>query len=110
MSGDIWDTFDKYDARCPCEGPDAYACRNPNAIHCSVTNILNKAAFIARKGRPGAWNDLDMLEVGNGGMTDAEYKTHFSSCKLQLSCCFLQNNLLILRDRGRTEDTAHNGY
>lgn len=27
---------------------------------------------------PGAWNDPDMLEVGNGGMTTAEYRTHFS--------------------------------
>ena len=27
---------------------------------------------------PGHWNDPDMMEVGNGGMTDDEYKTHFS--------------------------------
>jgi alpha-galactosidase len=26
----------------------------------------------------GAWNDPDMLEVGNGGMTTDEYTTHFS--------------------------------
>jgi alpha-galactosidase len=26
----------------------------------------------------GHWNDPDMLEVGNGGMTDDEYKTHMS--------------------------------
>ena len=26
---------------------------------------------------PGGWNDPDMLEVGNGGMTYEEYKTHF---------------------------------
>ena len=26
---------------------------------------------------PGHWNDPDMLEVGNGGMTDAEYRSHF---------------------------------
>jgi hypothetical protein len=26
----------------------------------------------------GAWNDPDMLEVGNGGMTNDEYITHFS--------------------------------
>ncbi|TAM84545.1 MAG: glycoside hydrolase family 27 protein [Acidobacteria bacterium] len=28
--------------------------------------------------RPGHWNDPDMLEVGNGGMTSDEYKTHMS--------------------------------
>lgn len=27
---------------------------------------------------PGHWNDPDMLEVGNGGMTDEEYRTHMS--------------------------------
>jgi alpha-galactosidase len=27
---------------------------------------------------PGHWNDPDMLEIGNGGMTAEEYKTHFS--------------------------------
>ena len=27
---------------------------------------------------PGGWNDPDMLEVGNGGMTEAEYRSHFS--------------------------------
>ena len=27
---------------------------------------------------PGHWNDPDMLEVGNGGMSTDEYKTHFS--------------------------------
>ncbi len=27
---------------------------------------------------PGHWNDPDMLEVGNGRMTNTEYRTHFS--------------------------------
>lgn len=27
---------------------------------------------------PGGWNDHDMLEVGNGGMTTEEYRSHFS--------------------------------
>jgi alpha-galactosidase len=27
---------------------------------------------------PGHWNDPDMLEIGNGGMTDIEYRTHMS--------------------------------
>ncbi len=33
---------------------------------------------IAGYARPGHWNDPDMLEVGNGGMTDTEYRTHMS--------------------------------
>ncbi|MGH9415786.1 MAG: glycoside hydrolase family 27 protein, partial [Terriglobales bacterium] len=27
---------------------------------------------------PGHWNDPDMLEIGNGGMSDTEYQTHMS--------------------------------
>jgi len=27
---------------------------------------------------PGAWNDPDLLEVGNGGMSTAEYRSHFA--------------------------------
>ena len=74
MSGDVYDSFDRPDARCPC---DTYECSLPG-FHCSVMNILNKAAPVLNKAQPGAWNDLDMLEVGNSGMTDDEYKTHFS--------------------------------
>jgi len=43
-----------------------------------VFNILGKASHITSKNQPGYWNDLDMLEVGNGGMNYDEYKTHFS--------------------------------
>ncbi|KAL5982974.1 Alpha-galactosidase 1 [Asimina triloba] len=32
----------------------------------------------AEHARPGGWNDPDMLEVGNGGMTHDEYVVHFS--------------------------------
>jgi len=33
---------------------------------------------LAAYASPGHWNDPDMLEIGNGGMTDDEYKTHMS--------------------------------
>jgi galactosylceramidase len=33
---------------------------------------------ITQYASPGHWNDPDMLEVGNGGMTDTEYQSHFS--------------------------------
>lgn len=35
-------------------------------------------AFIVSKSQSGGWSDMDMLTVGIGGMTDAEYVTHFS--------------------------------
>ncbi|KAL8947955.1 MAG: hypothetical protein Q9222_005814 [Ikaeria aurantiellina] len=74
MSGDIYDSFDRPDDRCPCT---TYDCRLPG-FHCSMMNIINKVAPIVDKGQPGAWNDMDALEVGNGGMSDDEYKAHFS--------------------------------
>ncbi|HEX4064965.1 MAG TPA: glycoside hydrolase family 27 protein [Acidobacteriaceae bacterium] len=33
---------------------------------------------LARYAGPGHWNDPDMLEIGNGGMTEDEYRTHMS--------------------------------
>jgi alpha-galactosidase len=40
--------------------------------------ILDLERNLAKYAGPGYWNDPDMLEVGNGGMTNEEYKTHFS--------------------------------
>jgi len=56
-------------------------------------NILNKAAPIGQKAGPGGWNDLDMLEVGNGGMTTEEYRTHFSMWSLVKSPLILGNDI-----------------
>jgi alpha-galactosidase len=44
----------------------------------SMINIFNQQKDLAKYAGPGHWNDPDMLEVGNGGMTYEEYKTHFS--------------------------------
>jgi len=44
----------------------------------SMINIFEKQKELARYAGPGKWNDPDMLEVGNGGMTTEEYRTHFS--------------------------------
>lgn len=77
MSGDIYDSFDRPDVRCPCTGDEGYDCQLPG-FHCSMMNILNKMAAIQSKSQSGAVNDMDMLEVGNGGMSDDEYKVHFS--------------------------------
>ncbi|WP_197355998.1 NPCBM/NEW2 domain-containing protein, partial [Streptomyces clavuligerus] len=44
----------------------------------SMLGIARRNQELAPYARPGAWNDPDMLEVGNGGMTDTEYRTHFS--------------------------------
>jgi alpha-galactosidase len=44
----------------------------------SMLSNLDANAQYADVAGPGAWNDPDMLEVGNGGMTDDEYRAHFS--------------------------------
>ena len=78
MSGDVYDSFSRPDVRCPCTGDeDGYVCALPG-FHCSILNIMNKMARIVSKTQSGGFNDMDMLEVGNGGMTDDEYKTHMS--------------------------------
>lgn len=42
---------------------------------------------------PNGWNDPDMLEVGNGGMTHDEYKTHMSLWALMAAPLLLGNDL-----------------
>ena len=41
-------------------------------------NIIDQNEKSYKYAGPGGWNDPDMLEVGNGGMSLTEYKTHFS--------------------------------
>jgi len=42
------------------------------------THILDLQAGLESFAGPGHWNDPDMLEVGNSGLTDTECKAHFS--------------------------------
>ena len=44
----------------------------------SMTGILDQQVGLEKYSGPGGWNDPDMLEVGNGGMTDTEYRSHFA--------------------------------
>jgi alpha-galactosidase len=46
--------------------------------YASMLGIVKKNAVLADYAGPGHWNDPDMLEVGNGGMTGTEYRSHFS--------------------------------
>jgi len=43
-----------------------------------VTQIIDLMSGLETYAGPGHWNDPDMLEVGNGGMTQEEYRAHFS--------------------------------
>jgi len=44
----------------------------------SMLRILDLQPGREKYAGPGHWNDPDMLEIGNGGMTDTEYRTHMS--------------------------------
>ena len=77
LPGDIYDSFSRPDDLCSCTDAANPHCVAPGS-HCSVPNIINKVAPYVDRGQYGGWNDLDMLEVGIGGMTDEEYKAHFS--------------------------------
>jgi alpha-galactosidase len=64
-TGDIFDSFDKQDDK------------HKSWAH-TVTEIVDLNEPLWSYAGPGHWNDPDMLEVGNGGMTTAEYRSHFS--------------------------------
>ncbi|MET7619392.1 NPCBM/NEW2 domain-containing protein [Streptomyces sp. NPDC005408] len=44
----------------------------------SMLTLFKANVALAPHAGPGHWNDPDMLEVGNGGMTETEYRSHFS--------------------------------
>ncbi|KAF9697352.1 hypothetical protein EKO04_004872 [Ascochyta lentis] len=94
ITGDIYDSFTRPDDLCGCNtmAPGDPSCIAPGT-HCSVLFILNKVAPFADRSIPGGWSDLDMLEVGQGGMTDEEYKAHFALWAALKSPLFLGNDL-----------------
>jgi alpha-galactosidase len=53
---------------------------------------------IAKYIRPGHWNDPDMLEIGNGGMTDEEYRTHMSLWSMLAAPLLAGNDLRTMSD------------
>ncbi|KAM0867398.1 hypothetical protein ACQ4PT_042006 [Festuca glaucescens] len=53
----------------------------------SMTNNADQSNKWASYAGPGGWNDPDMLEVGNGGMTMEEYRSHFSIWALVKAPC-----------------------
>jgi len=68
VGGNLWrttgDIMDKWD------GTEKYSS--------GMLVNLDKQVGLESFAGPGHWNDPDMLEVGNGGMTTTEYRSHFS--------------------------------
>ncbi|MFJ6567556.1 NPCBM/NEW2 domain-containing protein [Streptomyces sp. NPDC091292] len=59
----------------------------------SMLSILKQNLPLAPHAGPGRWNDPDMLEVGNGGMTDTEYRTHFSMWSIMAAPLLIGSDL-----------------
>ena len=79
-TGDIWDSFNKQD--------DAHK----SWAH-TVTEIVDLNEPLWPFAGAGHWNDADMLEVGNGGMTPAEYRAHFSLWAMMASPLMAGNDI-----------------
>jgi alpha-galactosidase len=59
--------------------------------------ILDMQVGLESYAGPGHWNDPDMLEVGNGGMTDTEYRAHFSLWAILAAPLIAGNDLRDMR-------------
>jgi alpha-galactosidase len=68
----------------------------------SMENIGFKQFNIAPYIGPGHWNDPDMLEIGNGGMTGDEYRTHMALWSLLAAPLLAGNDLRAMSDETRS--------
>jgi alpha-galactosidase len=59
----------------------------------SMANIGFSQSDLAPFAGPGHWNDPDMLEIGNGRMTPAEYRTHFTLWSMLASPLIAGNDI-----------------
>ncbi len=64
----------------------------------SMTYNIEKQVPTAPYAGPGHWNDPDMLEIGNGGMTDTEYRTHMSLWALAAAPLLAGNDIRHMSD------------
>ena len=67
----------------------------------SMITIADASSRHARVAGPGGWNDPDMLEVGNGGMTAEEYRTHFSLWAIMAAPLIAGNDIRTMSDETR---------
>ena len=61
-----------------------------------VLKIFDASAPIRRYNKPNAWNDPDMLEVGNRGLSYVESRTHFTLWCMLAAPLMTGNNLQIM--------------
>lgn len=64
----------------------------------SMLDNLDVSSQYSAAAGPGHWNDPDMLEVGNGGMTPDEYRAHFSLWAIMAAPLISGNDLRTMDD------------
>ena len=57
---------------------------------------------IAAYARPGHWNDPDIMEIGNGGLTPAECRTHMSLWSLLAAPLLAGNDLRTMSEENKS--------
>jgi len=91
--GNLWrttgDISDKWTGQS--KWPDGSCCSN------GMLAIVDQQVGLQSYAGPGHWNDPDMLEVGNGGMTDTEYRAHFSLWAILAAPLIAGNDLRNMR-------------
>jgi hypothetical protein len=76
----------------------------------SVMLIYEFTVRLAKYSAPGAWNDPDMLEVGNGNLTHEENKSHFSLWCMMNAPLILGNDVRKFIKEDGTVDTDSKVY
>ncbi|PPQ72955.1 hypothetical protein CVT26_014529 [Gymnopilus dilepis] len=71
----------------------------PPASWDNLFRIINQLVPITQFAQQGAWNDLDLLEVGNSGLTIAEQQTHFAFWAAAKSPLLISTDLTKLSDQ-----------
>ena len=93
VGGNLWrstgDISDRWEGST--KWPDGSCCSN------GMLANLDLQVGLASYAGPGHWNDPDMLEVGNGGMTDTEYRSHFSLWSILAAPLIAGNDLRNMR-------------
>ncbi|GIJ57093.1 alpha-galactosidase [Virgisporangium aurantiacum] len=64
-----------------------------NGYPMGIQNIVNVTVPLASYAGPGQFNDPDMMEVGRGGMTDTEMRSHFALWAVLASPLIAGNDL-----------------
>jgi len=61
--------------------------------YASMVSLIDIGTKLSSYAHPGFWNDLDMLQIGNGGLSPVEETSHFSMWCIMKAPLILGNDL-----------------